>query len=47
MDAVHLVSAQLAAVAFDELVFLTFDGREEQVALAEDLMLYLPPFNAY
>lgn len=43
MDAVHLVSAQVAAVAFDGLVFLTFDVRQGQAALAEGLTLYLPP----
>lgn len=43
MDAVHLVSAQLAAVAFEELVFLTFDARQEHAALAEGLTLYRPP----
>ena len=42
MDAVHLVSAQLAAVAFEGLVFLTFDDRQQKAALAEELPLYIP-----
>ncbi len=41
MDAVHVVSAQLAAVAFDALAFLTFDDRQRQAALAEGLSLYV------
>ncbi|GAA3994639.1 hypothetical protein GCM10022631_00970 [Deinococcus rubellus] len=47
MDTVHLVSAQLAAVAFDELGFLTLDVRQGQAALAEELTLYRPPSDAY
>ncbi len=39
MDAIHVASAQLAATAFDDLVFLTFDERQRRAAEAEGLIL--------
>ncbi|OLV19193.1 type II toxin-antitoxin system VapC family toxin [Deinococcus marmoris] len=43
MDAVHLVGAQIASLAFDGIEFLTFDDRQRQAAGAEGLPLYAPP----
>ncbi|MFK7602338.1 type II toxin-antitoxin system VapC family toxin [Deinococcus sp. SM5_A1] len=43
MDAVHLVGAQVASLAFDGIEFLTFDDRQRQAAEAEGVPLYAPP----
>ncbi len=39
MDAIHVASAQLAATAFDDLIFLTFDDRQRRAAEAEGLSI--------
>ena len=39
MDAIYVASAQLAANAFDDLAFLTFDERQRRAAEAEELVL--------
>jgi predicted nucleic acid-binding protein len=37
MDAIHVASASLSAIAFDDLSFLTYDERQRQAAKAEGL----------
>jgi len=39
MDAIHVASATLAAIAFDDLLFLTYDERQQRAAEAEGLKL--------
>lgn len=39
MDAIHVASASLAAMAFDDLLFLTYDERKQRAAEAEGLKL--------
>lgn len=39
MDAIHVASASLSAVAFDDLLFLTYDERQQRAAQAEGLKL--------
>ncbi len=41
MDAIHVTSASLAAIAFDNLLFLTYDTRQQRAAEAEGLKLSL------
>ena len=40
MDAIHVASATLSAVAFDDLVFLTYDERQRRAAEAEALEVF-------
>jgi len=37
MDAIHVASASLAALAFGDLLFLTYDERQQRAADAEGL----------
>jgi len=39
MDAIHVASANLAALAFGDLLLLTYDERQQRVADAEGLQL--------
>ncbi len=39
MDAIHVASASLATIAFDDLLFLTYDERQQRAAEAEGLKL--------
>ena len=41
MDAIHVASASLAAIAFDDLLFLTYDEHQQRAADAEGFKLSL------